>query len=104
MTNKQTAAEAGEALLVTIGTKIPLDAVKAIQSYKENMRDIDVGADYVVWVSEPVNLTRLHTAISEDLGVHPRAMAIKRQLMSRTQKAALLVQAMEIAIKRHHQL
>jgi hypothetical protein len=68
------------------------------------MRNTTVGADYVSWISEPVNLTRAHKALAEDLGVPPRAMAIKRVLMSRTQKAVLLTQAMEIAIKRVHKL
>jgi hypothetical protein len=66
------------------------------------MKDTTVGADYVAWISEPVNLTRVHKALAEDLDVPPRAMLIKRILMSRTQKAVLLTQAMEIAIKRVH--
>lgn len=66
--------------------------------------DPTVGADYVTWISEPANLTRVHKALAEDLSVPPRAMAIKRVLMSRPQRASLLVQAMEIAIKRVHGL
>jgi hypothetical protein len=57
-----------------------------------------------MWISEPVNLTKIHKALAEDLGVPPRAMAIRRAMMSRTQRAVLLVQAMEIAIRRTHQL
>lgn len=104
MTNKKTAAESGEELLLIIHSKDALKSMIAIQQYRENMKDIEVGADHVVWISEPVNLTKVHQAIAEDLNVPPRAMAIKRQLMSRTQRAALLTQAMEIAIRRCHQL
>jgi hypothetical protein len=64
------------------------------------MKDVTVGADYVVWITEPANLTRLHKALAEDMNIPPRALAIKRVSMSRTQKAVLLIQAMEIAVRR----
>jgi hypothetical protein len=99
-----TANESGELLLETIMSKDVLKSITQVQQFKEGMRDVTVGADYVRWISEPVNLTRVHKAIAEDLGVPPRAMAIKRVQMSRTQKAVLLVQAMEIAIKRVHKV
>ena len=98
------ASEFGEAMLLTINSKDALKSITQIQQFKENMRDPAVGADYVVWISEPVNLTRVHKALADDLNVPPRAMMIKRVLMSRTQRAVLLIQAMEIAIRRVHQL
>lgn len=99
-----TAGEFGELLLETIKSKDALKSMTTIQQFKDSMRDTTVGADYVMWISEPVNLTRVHKALAEDLNVPPRAMAIKRVLMSRTQRAVLLVQAMELAVKRVHQL
>lgn len=102
MTNK--ASESGELLLETINSKDVLKSYSQVQQFKENMKNVTVGVDYVSWISEPVNLTRVHKALAEDLGVPPRAMAIRRVLMSRTQRAMLLVQAMELAIKRVHQL
>lgn len=99
-----TANEFGELLLETIKSKDALKSMTQVQQFKEKMRDTTVGADYVLWISEPVNLTRIHKALAEDLDVPPRALAIKRVLVSRTQKAVLLVQAMEIAIRRVHQL
>jgi hypothetical protein len=99
-----TAGEFGEALLETIKSKDALKSMTTIQQFRDSMKDATVGADYVMWISEPVNLTRVHKALAEDLNVPPRAMAIKRMLMSRTQRAMLLTQAMEIAIKRVHQL
>ena len=99
-----TATEAGELLLEVIKSKDAVKSYTHVQQFRENMRNTTVGADYVTWISEPVNLTRVHKALAEDLGVPPRAMAIKRMLMSRAQKASLLVQAMEIAIKRVYQL
>jgi len=104
MTTIATATEAGELLLEVIKSKDALKSYTQVQQFRENMKNTTVGADYVTWISEPVNLTRVHKAIAEDLGVPPRAMAIKRVLMSRAQKASLLVQAMEIAIRRVHQL
>jgi len=98
------AGESGEKLLEAIKSKDAQKFITQVQQYKEGMRDTTVGADYVVWISEPVNLTKVHKALAEDLGVPPRALAIKRRLMSRTQKAVLLLQAMEIATKRVHKL
>jgi len=99
-----TATESGELLLEIIKSKDVLKAYTQVQQFRENMRNTTVGADYVLWISEPANLTRVQKALTEDLGVPPRVMAIKRVLMSRTQKAVLLVQAMEMAIKKVHGL
>jgi len=99
-----TATESGEKLLETIKSKDALNTITQVQQFKDSMRDVTVGADYVAWISEPANLTRVHKALAEDLGVPPRAMAIRRVQMTRTQKAVLLVQAMEIAVKRVHGL
>jgi hypothetical protein len=96
--------EFGELLLETIKSKDVQKSFMLVQQFRENMKNKAVGADYVSWISEPVNLTRVHKALAEDLGVPPRAMLIKRVLMSRTQKAVLLVQAMEMAIKKVHKL
>jgi hypothetical protein len=104
MDTTMTANEFGEALIQTIQSKDALKSMTQVQQFKENMKDVTVGADYVIWISEPANLTRVQKALADDLGVPPRAMMIKRVLMSRTQRAVLLVQAMEIAIKRVYQL
>ena len=104
MTNKLPASKFGESLLSIIASKDAQKSVAAIQEFNQHMRDPAVGADYVMWISEPINLSRIQKSITDDLGVHPRAMMIKRVLMSRTQRAVLLIQAMEIAIKRQHQL
>ena len=98
------AIESGEKLLEAIKSKDAQQFVTQVQQYKEGMRDTTVGADYVVWITEPANLTKVHKALAEDLGIPPRALAIRRLLMSRTQKAVLLVQAMEIATKKVHKL
>jgi hypothetical protein len=99
-----TAKELGELLLEIIKSKDALRSMTTIRQFRDSMQDATVGADYVTWISEPVNLTRVHQALAEDLDVPPRAMAIKRVLMSRPQRASLLIQAMEIAIKRVHKL
>lgn len=97
-----TATEFGETLLDTIASKDARKTYSLVQQYKEHMKDPAVGTDYVTWISEPVNLTKVHKALADDLDVPPRAMAIKRLLMSRTQRAMLLIQAIELAIKRVH--
>ena len=94
----------GTPLIEAINSKDAQRFMTEIQQFKANMRDVTVGANYVTWITEPVNLTVVQKAIAEDLGVPPRAMAIKRLLMSRPQKASLLVQAMELAVKRVHKL
>lgn len=100
----KTAIESGELLLEAAKSKDARKFITEVQQFREGMRDVTVGADYVVWITEPVNLTKVHKALAEDLGVPPRALAIKRVLMSRTQKAVLLTQAMEIATKRAYKL
>lgn len=96
--------EAGTQLLEAISSKDVQKAYTQVQQFREKMKDTTVGIDYVAWISEPVNLTKVHKALAEDLDVPPRAMVIKRVLLSRTQRAMLLVQAMEGAIKRVHKL
>lgn len=104
MTMIVTVSEFAEELLSVISSKDAQQSLAKVQQFRENMKDTTVGADFVTWITEPVNLTRVHKALADDLKVPPRAMAIKRVLMSRTQKAVLLVQAMELAIKRVHNL
>ena len=94
----------GSLLLETIKSKDAQQSLAQVQQFKENMRNPTVGADYVMWITEPVNLTSVHKALAEDLNVPPRLLAIRRSALNRTQKAVLLVQAMEIAIKRVHTL
>lgn len=91
-------------MLKAIDSKDAKKSVELIQEFREMMRNVDQGAEYVAWVTEPVNLKRMQSSIIDNLGVPARAMAIRRLLMSRTQKAVLLIQAMEIAIKRVHNL
>lgn len=104
MTMNMTATESGEKLLSVINSKDARGALSEVQKYREMMRDPASGPDLVVWISEPANLTRVHRALADDLGVPPKLLAIKRMAMSRTMKAMLLVQAMEQAIKRVHNL
>jgi hypothetical protein len=96
--------EAGSLLLETIKSKDVQQSYTQVQQFKEKMRDATVGADYVLWITEPANLTLVHKALAEDLQVPQRLLAIKRVAMSRTQKAVLLVQAIEMAVKKVHSL
>jgi hypothetical protein len=98
------AGEAGNLLLEAIHSKDAQRTLTQVQQFKEGMKDKTVGADFVKWISEPANLTRVHKSLAEDLNVPPRAMAIKRVMSNRTQRAVLLVQAMEIAVKKVYNL
>ena len=94
----------GAALLEAIASKDAQQSLSQVQQFKENMRNTTVGADYVMWITEPVNLTKVHKALAEDLSVPPRLLAIRRAAMNRTQKAVLLMQAIENSIKRVHSI
>jgi hypothetical protein len=96
--------EIGKVLIESINSKDAHLALSQVQQFKENMRNTTVGADYVMWITEPVNLTSVHKALAEDLNVPPRLLAIRRSSMNRTQKAVLLVQAIELAVKRVHNI
>jgi hypothetical protein len=96
--------DAGSQLLETIKSKDVQQTLTQVQQFKEKMRDATVGTDYVLWITEPANLTLVHKALADDLQVPQRLLAIKRVAMSRTQKAVLLVQAIETALKRVHSL
>lgn len=94
----------GSTLLESINSKDAQQALSQVQQFRDKMRDVTVGADYVMWITEPVNLTSVHKALAEDLSVPPRLLAIKRAAMNRTQKAVLLILAIELAVKRVHNL
>ena len=99
-----TAIDFGKELLETIKSKDAQASITKVQQYREMMKDVTVGTDFVLWITEPANLTSVHKALADDLGVPPRVLAIKRALMSRTQKAVLLTQASELGIKKVHKL
>jgi hypothetical protein len=101
---RDTMTNLGSTLLESIKSKDAQQALTQVQQFKENMRNTTVGADYVMWITEPVNLTSVHKALAEDLSVPPRLLAIRRAAMNRTQKAVLLVQAIEMAIKKVHSI
>jgi hypothetical protein len=99
-----TASEFGLDLLRAIRSKDAQETLSKVQQYKEMMKDTTVGVDYVTWITEPANLTLVHRGLADDLGVPPRLLAIRRMNMSRTQKAVLLTQAIELGIKKVHKL
>ena len=91
----------GGPLLDAIASKDVQLVLTQVQQFKDNMRDVTVGVNYVLWITEPANLTKVHKALAEDLGVPPRLLAIRRLLtLNRTQKAVMLMQAIEMAIRK----
>jgi hypothetical protein len=103
MTN-DTTPSLGDLLMAAIESKDAQQSLAEVHRFKEHMRNVDVGANYVMWITEPVNLTKVHKALAEDLDVPPRLLAIRRTMLNRTQRAVLLVQAIENGIKRVHSL
>lgn len=99
-----TASEFSEELLAAINDKDAQLSLTKVQQYKEYMKDPAVGADFVNWIVVPVNLTKVHKALAEDLKIPPHALSIARKPMSRTQRAVYVISAMEISIKRVHNL
>lgn len=98
------ASEFGDEFIKTIDSKDPGCALLKIEEFKKNMKDPTIGAEYVAWISEPSNLTKLHNSLIDNLQIPPRLLSIKRAQMPRARKVALLVQAMELAIRRVHNL
>ena len=101
-TNITMKTDIGDPLLDAIKSKDAKESLLQVQQFKKNMRDQETGANYVLWVTEPINLTSVHNSLVEDLGIPPRLLAIRRSSINRTQKAVLLIQAIENAIKRVH--
>lgn len=99
-----TPIDIGASLLESINSKDAQQSITQVQQFKENMRNITVGADYVMWITEPANLTKVHKALAEDLGVPPKLLAIRRVLMNRTQRGVLLIHAIEMAIRKVHNI
>ena len=97
-------AEFGNLLIDAIKSKDVDATLLLVQQYKDSMKNSSVGAEYVTWISEPANLTAVHKSLIDDLQIHPRLLAIKRVLMSRTQRSVLLVQAIEMAIRKTYKL
>jgi hypothetical protein len=90
--------------LLVIDSADPSSVMNTIVKYGENMRDPAIGAAHVMWITDPANLTKIHTELINKLGIPAKLMSIRRGNYSRTRKAVMLVQAMEFAVKRVHKL
>jgi hypothetical protein len=99
-----TANELGNNLVNTFKSKNIVHSIEGLQQFRESMKDVEIGASLVAWITEPANLTLVQRALIDDLEIPPRLLAIKRMNMSRTQKAVLLTHAMELAIKKVYKL
>lgn len=105
MTKMNTMSEnIGDALIIAIASEDAPTALLAIQQFKDNMKNVTIGAAHVMWITEPINLNTVHTALGDHLGIPRKLLAIRRALMNRTQRAVLLMQAVELSVKRVHKL
>ena len=96
--------EPGAELLAAAQSGVPTVFLEKLSAYRNGVRDPSTGAGFVAWISTPVNLTQVHTALVNSMGVPQRALAIRRLNVTRGQKVMMLPQAMEIAVKRTHNL
>lgn len=88
--------EVVEDLLDALNDKMASDALVFIREYKEG---IHLCNTYIAWIIQPVNLSKLQSAIVEHLGIPHKALMIKiKPNSSRGMRASLFVQAMEICI------
>lgn len=94
----------GQALVDSLNSKDPPLVLGEICKYRDNMCNAAIGAAYVGWITEPTNLTIVHRLLIDNLNIPPKLLAIRRSHMTRTQKAVLLMQAIEISVKRVHNL
>ena len=94
----------GTALLAAARSGDPSKFIDELTAYRNGVRNPETGSQLVGWVSTPSNLTQLHNALAEHMGVPHRAMAIRRLNVTRGQKVMMLLQAMEIAVRRTHKL
>ena len=94
----------GAALLAAAHSGDPARFIDELVVFRNGVRNPETGSQLVGWVSTPANLTQLHTALAENMGVPHRAMAIRRLNVTRGQKVMMLLQAMEIAVRRTHKL
>lgn len=99
-----TASELGNSLLASIQEKNAADVLDKVRQFRDCMKDSSTGASFVVWITDPANLLRVHTALSKELNIPTKLLAIKRMPITRTQRAMLFTQAMELGIKKVHLL
>lgn len=97
-------SDMGVHLLNVIETASPEEALVAIGQYKAGMMDPLSGAHLVGWVSIPANLMELQSKMEQFQGVPRKLMSIKRTNATRVRRALLMVQAMELALKKVHNL
>ena len=85
-------------LLAAIKSKDASASLALIQEYKTA---ISTSGDYIVWITDPANLTNVQTSITESFGIPQKAMMIKpRPGASRGLRASFFLQAMENSLKR----
>ena len=94
----------GEKLIAAADSGVPADFIRQVAEFRDALKNPEHGAQLVNWISTPVNLTAVHTALTTKMGIVPRALAIRRLNVSRGQKVMMLLQAMEAVVTRTHKL
>lgn len=90
----------GDELIAGISSKDTSIALSAAQAYETHMRNPADGVNYVLWLTEPPNLTAVHRALIDNLGIPPKLLAVRRTAANRTQKSLMLIKAIQSGIQR----
>lgn len=98
MTTTRNVKQVSEELLESISAKNGQRALDLVTEFKTN---IGQDSEFIVWITTPVNLTAVQSAITENFGIPHKAMMIKsRPGSSRGLRASFFLQAMENSLKR----
>jgi len=68
-----------------------------ISELREAVRN-DMAA--VKWITEPANIAHLHSLLTEELGVPPKAMQLRNRISHRQRRAWMFVEALENGLRR----
>lgn len=61
---------------------------------------VRVDAEAVKWISEPANLNKLQSSLTDHLGVPQKLMMVKGRIPHKQRRAMLFMEAMEAAVRK----
>ena len=76
------------------------DIVAVETALNSIIEQIGHSPEYMKWVTEPVNITKLHQDLIDKYGVPPRAMMLRHRVTNRHQRAVMFLKAMLNGVKR----
>lgn len=64
------------------------------------LENIGGSLEFIKWVTEPPNVTKMHEDLVSTFGVHPRSMMLRHRVDHRSQRAVMFVKAMLNGVNR----